>query len=211
MKTATNAGKQPAASSLATQVQSRTLRHVGNCPFCAYADRKVAADVSAMVAAREQHGGPLHVLLHERADQQLIAFGDDAKTQPCRHLVLAWGRCLWWDGDGSGGESPSCVEFDLNHAVISAQPNSGLEVFLEEKVVTRTCGRRFLPATPVHHRTIRKQWREPARSWNPARLFQLTMWSYFSPDPARLIVELAAKTKEYQQHCTAVERAASSR
>ncbi len=77
MKNAKNAGQKPAASNLATQVQSRKLRWIAECPFCAD-DGKIAVDTAAMVTARERHGGPLHALLHEQPGQRMIMFGDDA-------------------------------------------------------------------------------------------------------------------------------------
>jgi hypothetical protein len=198
MKSAIHAGSQPAASRPALQVQ--TLRQIATCPFCAWQDRKIAVDTVAMVEARERHGGPLHLLLHEEKDQRLFVFGDDAQSQPCPHVALMFGMCEWWDGDGSNGKSPWCVEFDFNHHVVVAQPNCDLEVYLKERVIGHACGSRFMPTTPACRRKVSKKWHEPASGKSPARDFHLAASIYFAVDPVQLYEELAVKHAAYQQH-----------
>jgi hypothetical protein len=208
MNRKSSAGQRPATSQPAmpqSAPRARSLRQIATCPFCAWQDRKIHVDTAAMVAAHARHPDGLHILLHEHRDQRLIVFGDDAQSQPCPHLVLAWGTCEWHDGDGSNGESPWCVEFDLDHPVVVAQPNCHLEVFLKERVVPRVCGRRFMPLTPVCCRKVRKKWHEPASGKSPARDFHVTASIYFAVDPVRLFEELAIKHAAFQQHRTLAE------
>jgi hypothetical protein len=208
MNRKSSAGQRPATSQPAmpqSALRARSLRQIATCPFCAWQDRKVAVDTAAMLVAHASHPDGLHVLLHERPDLRLFAFGDDAQSQPCPHVVLAWGACEWWDGDGSNGESPWCAEFDLDHAVVVAQPNYDLEVFLKERVIPRVCGRQFMQLTHMCLSKVSKKWHEPASGKNPARDFHLTASIYFAVDPVRLFEELAVKHAAYQQHRTLAE------
>jgi hypothetical protein len=175
-------------------------RLVTRCPFCDWQDRKIAVDTVAMVEAHASHPDGLHILLHEHPDQRLFVFGDDARAKPCPHLVLVFGTCAWWDGDGSNGESPWCVEFDLDHPVVVAQPNCDLEVYLKERVIGHACGSRFMPTTPACRRKVSKKWHEPASGKSPARDFHLAASIYFAVDPVQLYEELAVKHAAYQQH-----------
>ena len=198
MRNVRNAGKRPAASRPASQAQ--TLRCIAACPFCAWQDRKIHVDTTAMMEASARHPNGLHILLHEHPDQRLFVFGDDATAKPCPHLALMFGACELWNSDGYNGESPLCVEFDLDHRVVVAQPNCYLEVYLKERVIGHACGRRFMPTTPVCCRKINKRWHEAASEMTPPTDFHLTASVYFAVDPLRLFEELAVQHAAYQQH-----------
>ncbi len=115
MRNAKNAGKRPAASNLATQVQSRTLRHVANCPYCSYDRRGISLNVGIVPSARELYPDGLTVEIHAQPDQQLFLFcGDVASGVPCNHLVLLWGSCDWTSDDPQHVDAGGCVEFDYN-------------------------------------------------------------------------------------------------
>ena len=203
-----NAGDQPAASNLATQGQSRTLRHVTNCPFCSYECRGISLNVGIVPAARELYPGGVTVEIHQHPDQQLFLFGGDvASGVPCNHLVLMWGSCEWMTDDSQHLDVGGCVEFDYNSPSVMSQPNDELEIYLKERVVTRTCGKQFMPMVPVRQRQIWTKWQTPANAEHPAWTFHLRVWAYFGLDVPKLFSELDTKSKAYWQHCTAAEKA----
>ena len=147
------------------------------------------------------------VEIHGYPDQQLFLFGGEAPSgQPCKHIALLWGSCAWSSDDRQHADAGGYVEFDYSSPSRLSQDNGYLEIFLDEVVVRRRCGKQFIPTVPVRCRKINRQWKTPVTPENPAWMFHLRVWAYFAQSVAQLFDELAIKHAVYQQHCAVVEK-----
>lgn len=185
-----NVGKQPA------------LRHVMSCPFCNFENRGILLNVGIVPSARELYTGDVTIEIHKYPDQQLFLFGREARSrQPCEHVALFWGSCGWTNDDPQHSDAGGYVEFDYSSPSRLSQANGNLEVYLDEVVGRRRCGKQFLPTVLVRCRKINKQWKTPATSENPAWVFQFRVWAYFGLDVPGLFDELKILEAAYHEHC----------
>ncbi|MCY2988000.1 MAG: hypothetical protein NTY19_09080 [Planctomycetota bacterium] len=207
MNSSDNVRDRFAVQQLALPPHAKSLRQVTTCPFCNHDHRRIAIDTAAVYSARVCYPNGPTFQIHDYPDQRLFAFGGDALwRQPCPHLALMWGSCCWLDAPNA--DLPS-VEFDYDSPACRAQPNSDLEIFLQERVLPRACDKRFLPTTPVHERRICKQLRTRANREEPAMTFELNATIYFALDPETLFDELARKSEEFDRWFAALTEAAN--